>query len=69
MIKKALISVWDKDGLIELANFLVKHKVEIISTGGTAKYLRDNNIEVTPISKITGMESVMDGRVKIMTAI
>ena len=66
MIKKALISVWDKEGLIELAQFLVKHKVEIISTGGTAKYLEDNNIEVTPVSSITGMGAVMDGRVKTL---
>ena len=66
MIKKALVSVWNKDGLVELANFLVAHKVEIISTGGTAKYLEDNNIEVTPVSSITGMEAVMDGRVKTL---
>ena len=55
MIKRALISVWNKDGLIELANFLVKHKIEIISTGGTAKYLEDNkNIDLLA----EGMEQV-----------
>ena len=66
MIKKALISVWDKEGILELAEFLVKNKVEIISTGGTAKHLIENNIPVTKISKITGMNSVMDGRVKTL---
>ena len=66
MIKKALISVWDKEGILDLAEFLVKNEVEIISTGGTAKHLVKNNIPVTEISKITGMDSVMDGRVKTL---
>ena len=66
MIKRALISVWDKDGLLELAQFLNKNGVEIISTGGTEKYLKDNNVPVTEISKITGMSAVMDGRVKTL---
>ena len=66
MIKKALISVWDKKGLLDLAKFLIKNKIEIISTGGTAKYLLDNKIPVTKISEITGMDSVMDGRVKTL---
>ena len=66
MIKKALISVWDKEGLLDLAKFLIKNEIEIISTGGTAKHLVDNNIPVTKISKITGMDSVMDGRVKTL---
>jgi len=66
MIKRALISVWNKDGLLELAQFLNKNEVEIISTGGTEKYLKDNNIPVTEISEITGMSAVMDGRVKTL---
>jgi len=66
MIKKALISVWDKEGVLELAEFLVKNEVEIISTGGTAKHLVENSIPVTKISKITGMDSVMNGRVKTL---
>ena len=66
MIKRALISVWDKDGLLELAQFLNKNGVEIISTGGTEKYLKDNDVPVTEISKITGMSAVMDGRVKTL---
>ena len=39
-IKRALISVWDKDGIVELAEFLINNKVEIISTGGTKKNIR-----------------------------
>ncbi|MAV64462.1 MAG: bifunctional phosphoribosylaminoimidazolecarboxamide formyltransferase/inosine monophosphate cyclohydrolase [Candidatus Marinimicrobia bacterium] len=66
MIKRALISVWNKDGLLDLANFLNKNGIEIISTGGTHKYLNDNNIPVTEISEITGMDSVMNGRVKTL---
>ena len=66
MIKKALISVWDKKGLLELAEFLIKNEIEIVSTGGTAKHLVKNGIPVTKISKITGMDSVMDGRVKTL---
>ena len=66
MIKRALISVWNKDGLLELAQFLNKNGIEIISTGGIEKYLRENGISVIEISKITGMSAVMDGRVKTL---
>ena len=66
MIKRALISVWDKSGVLELAKFLIDNDIEIISTGGTAKYLKDNNIDITPVSDITGLEAVMDGRVKTL---
>ena len=66
MIKRALISVWNKEGIIELANFLINNNIEIISTGGTKKVLEENNIKVTSISEITGMGSVMDGRVKTL---
>ena len=52
MIKRALISVYDKSGILELVKFLRKNNVEIISTGGTFKYLKENNIEVTEISEI-----------------
>ena len=51
---------------MELAEILIKNEIEIISTGGTAKHLVENNIPVTKISKITGMDSVMDGRVKTL---
>ena len=66
MIKRALISVWDKTNLIDFANFLIDNKIEIISTGGTAKYLKENNIKVTDIIEITGIGSIMDGRVKTL---
>ena len=66
MIKRALISVWFKDGIVELANFLNEKGVEIVSTGGTQKKLEEAGIPVTPISQITGLNSVMDGRVKTL---
>ena len=65
-MKKALISVWNKEGLVELAQFLKNNEFEIVSTGGTKKILEHNNIDVTSISKITGIGSIMDGRVKTL---
>lgn len=65
-IKRALISVSDKNGIIELATELKKFGVEIISTGGTAKSLRDAKIEVTEVSEITDFPEMMDGRVKTL---
>ena len=65
-IKTALISVWDKTDIIEFAQFLVKHNIQILSTGGTKKVLEKNNIDVTPISEITNQKEVMDGRVKTL---
>ena len=66
MIKRALLSVWNKEGILDLAKFLRNNDIEIVSTGGTKKVLEENNIAVTPISDITGMDSVMDGRVKTL---
>lgn len=66
MIKRALISVYDKNGILEFADFLKKNDVEIISTGGTFKYLKENNIEVTEISEVTGSYEMLDGRVKTL---
>ena len=66
LIKRALISVWNKDGILELAKFLMDNNIEIISTGGTKKVLQENNIKVKSISEITGIGSVMDGRVKTL---
>ena len=65
-IKTALISVWDKTDIIEFAQFLVKHNIQILSTGGTKKVLEKNNIEVTPISEITNQKEIMNGRVKTL---
>ena len=65
-IKRALISVSDKDGIVELAKKLNEFGVEIISTGGTARVLRENGIDVTEVSDVTGFPEMMDGRVKTL---
>lgn len=65
-IRRALISVSDKTGLIDLARGLSRFEVEIISTGGTAKTLRDAGINVRDVSEITGFPEMMDGRVKTL---
>jgi phosphoribosylaminoimidazolecarboxamide formyltransferase/IMP cyclohydrolase len=66
MIKRALISVSDKSGVVELAEQLKKFGVEIISTGGTAKALRENGVDVIDVSEVTGFPEMMDGRVKTL---
>lgn len=66
MIKRALISVSDKRGLIEFARELKNLGVEILSTGGTAKALREAGIEVIDVSDYTGFPEIMDGRVKTL---
>src|SRR6185503_16202801 len=65
-IRRALISVSDKTGILDLARELTRFSVEIISTGGTAKTLRDAGITVRDISDITGFPEMMDGRVKTL---
>ncbi|MEO1889717.1 MAG: bifunctional phosphoribosylaminoimidazolecarboxamide formyltransferase/IMP cyclohydrolase [Cycloclasticus sp.] len=65
-ISRALISVSDKTGIIEFCQQLSELNVEIISTGGTAKLLQDNNIPVIEISDYTGFPEMMDGRVKTL---
>ena len=66
MKKRAIISVYNKDGILELASFLNESKWEIISTGGTSKFLQDNSLPVTDISKVTGFPECLDGRVKTL---
>ena len=66
MIDRALISVYNKNGLLDLAKFLINRGVEIISTGGTYRYLTENNIKVTEVSKVTGFDEILDGRVKTL---
>jgi len=66
MIKRALISVFDKNGVLDLAKFLKKKGVEIISTGGTYKHLKENGIDVVEISEVTGFPEMLDGRVKTL---
>jgi len=65
-IKRALISVSDKTGILEFALALNKFGVEILSTGGTAKLLRENNIPVKEVSEYTGFPEMLDGRVKTL---
>ncbi|MDR0584844.1 MAG: bifunctional phosphoribosylaminoimidazolecarboxamide formyltransferase/IMP cyclohydrolase [Treponema sp.] len=63
---RALISVFYKDGVSELASFLSGSGWEILSTGGTAKYLQENKIAVTDVSSVTGFPECLDGRVKTL---
>jgi phosphoribosylaminoimidazolecarboxamide formyltransferase/IMP cyclohydrolase len=65
-IKRALISVYDKEGLIDLARGLRQFDINIISTGGTMKTLKDAGIPVTSVSDITGFPEILDGRVKTL---
>ena len=63
-IKRALISVSDKTGVVEFARKLHDAGVEIVSTGGTMKAIRDAGIPVLYVSDVTGFPEIMDGRVK-----
>ena len=65
-IKTALISVYDKSGILELAQKLFENNVEIISSGGTSKYLKENNIKVTEVEDYTGFSEIFEGRVKTL---
>lgn len=65
-IKRALISVSDKTGIVEFARDLADRGVKIISTGGTAKSIREAGIEVTEVADVTGFPEMMDGRVKTL---
>ena len=65
-VKRALISVSDKTGIVEFARELNQLGVEILSTGGTYKLIQENNIAVTEVSEYTGFPEMMDGRVKTL---
>ncbi len=65
-IKRALLSVTDKGGLVEFAQALAGFGVEILSTGGTAKLLRDAGVKVVEVSDYTGFPEMLDGRVKTL---
>jgi phosphoribosylaminoimidazolecarboxamide formyltransferase/IMP cyclohydrolase len=65
-IQRALISVSDKQGIVEFSRALSEMGVELVSTGGTASLLRDNKIPVKDVSEITGFPEMMDGRVKTL---
>ncbi|MFV0624812.1 bifunctional phosphoribosylaminoimidazolecarboxamide formyltransferase/IMP cyclohydrolase [Sphingomonas sp. ac-8] len=65
-VTRALLSVSDKSGILDLARALDRHGVELVSTGGTAKAIRDAGLPVRDISDLTGFPEMMDGRVKTL---
>jgi phosphoribosylaminoimidazolecarboxamide formyltransferase/IMP cyclohydrolase len=65
-VERALLSVSDKTGLAELGAALARHGVELVSTGGTARALREAGLEVKDVSELTGFPEMMDGRVKTL---
>ncbi len=66
IIKRALVSVSDKTGVVEFVKELSRYDVEILSTGGTAKLLRDSGLAVKDVSEFTGFPEMLDGRVKTL---
>ena len=66
MIKRALISVFNKEGILDFSKFLSENGVEIISTGGTYKHLKDNGLKVTEVNEVTNFPEMLDGRVKTL---
>src|SRR3954452_8172888 len=65
-IRRALLSAHDKTGLVELARSLAAHGAELVSTGGTARTLREAGLPVTEVSEVTGAPEMLDGRVKTL---
>ncbi len=65
-ISRALISVSDKSGVVEFAQGLARRGIEILSTGGTARLLRDHGVKVKDVSEVTGFPEMLDGRVKTL---
>ncbi|MGE8233955.1 MAG: bifunctional phosphoribosylaminoimidazolecarboxamide formyltransferase/IMP cyclohydrolase, partial [Stenotrophomonas sp.] len=65
-VRRALLSVSDKTGLIDLARALAARNVELLSTGGTAKAIREAGLPVKDVSDVTGFPEMMDGRVKTL---
>lgn len=63
-MKRVLISVYDKQGIVEFARFLKEQNIEIVSTGGTGKLLTENGVSCLSVSEITGASEMLDGRVK-----
>ena len=66
-MKRALISVFYKDKILDFAKFLISKNIEIISTGGTYKYLKENSIPVIEVEEVTGEKEMLDGRVKTLS--
>ncbi|MBX3523144.1 MAG: bifunctional phosphoribosylaminoimidazolecarboxamide formyltransferase/IMP cyclohydrolase [Xanthobacteraceae bacterium] len=65
-VRRALLSVSDKNGLVDFASALVKHGAELVSTGGTKRTLADSGLKVSDVSDFTGFPEMMDGRVKTL---
>ena len=65
-VSRALVSVSDKTGIVEFCRGLSQLGIELLSTGGTAKILAENNIPATEVSDYTGFPEMMDGRVKTL---
>jgi len=65
-IKRALVSVYAKEGIVDVAKALAGWGAEIVSTGGTARLLAENGIAVTPVERLTGFAEMLDGRVKTL---
>lgn len=66
-VRRALLSVSDKGGLVDFARALAGHGVDLISTGGTAKAIRDAGLAVTDVAQVTGFPEMMSGRVRLCT--
>ena len=65
-VRRALLAVYDKAGVVELARALVELGVALVSSGGTAAALRDGGVDVTPVEEVTGFPEMLDGRVKTL---
>jgi phosphoribosylaminoimidazolecarboxamide formyltransferase/IMP cyclohydrolase len=65
-IRRALLAVYDKTGVVELARALRQLDVELVSSGGTAAALREAGLEVTPVEEVTGSPEMLGGRVKTL---
>ena len=65
-IERAVISVYDKTGIVEFAKALAQAGVELVSTGGTAKLLRDAGLKVRDVAELTGWPEMLGGRVKTL---
>ena len=66
-IKRAIFSVFDKEGIISLAEFLLQQKVEIVATEGTGRTLKKHGLSYTPLAKITKVSPLFGGRVKTIS--
>ena len=65
-VRRALVSVYDKEGVVDFARGLTELGVQIISTGGTARLFKEQGVPVTEVEEVTGFPEMLDGRVKTM---